>query len=91
MHAIRDNSRRLQLRKGAKELNAQLNGKSSTEYVATESVIKANDSADKSQLSLKHHAQPISRWKSSVRDIRARQPSQLDGLQARQLSRPPLR
>ncbi|KZV23893.1 hypothetical protein F511_18018 [Dorcoceras hygrometricum] len=35
---IRDNSRRLQPRDGAKELNAQLNGKSATEYVATVSV-----------------------------------------------------
>ncbi|KZV21373.1 Splicing factor 3B subunit [Dorcoceras hygrometricum] len=56
-----------------------------------ESIIKANNSAGKFQMSLKHHAQPISRWKSSIRDIRARQPSQLGGLQARQLSRPPLR
>ncbi|KZV58581.1 hypothetical protein F511_26005 [Dorcoceras hygrometricum] len=29
-----------------------------------------------------HHAQPISRWKSSVRDLHARQPSQLSGAQS---------
>ncbi|KZV19722.1 proline-rich family protein [Dorcoceras hygrometricum] len=39
----------------------------------------------------KHHAQPISRWKSSIRDLQVHRPSQLSGLQARQLSRPPPR
>ncbi|KZV19978.1 alpha-L-fucosidase 1 [Dorcoceras hygrometricum] len=56
--------------------------------LSKESVIKANDSAGKSQLSLKHHAQPISRWKSSVRNFWVRRPSQLDGLQIMQNAAP---
>ncbi|KZV51022.1 hypothetical protein F511_43992 [Dorcoceras hygrometricum] len=36
-----------------------------------------------------HHAQPIIRWKSSIRDLQVHRPSQLSGLQARRLSRPP--
>ncbi|KZT76606.1 hypothetical protein F511_46369 [Dorcoceras hygrometricum] len=38
-----------------------------------------------------HHAKPISRWKSSVRNIQVRRPSQLSGLQATPLNRPPPR
>ncbi|KZV31474.1 multicopper oxidase [Dorcoceras hygrometricum] len=38
-----------------------------------------------------HHAQPISRWKSSVRDLQAHHPSQFSGLQSRnQLATTPM-